>query len=194
MAYLEPKVPSFFSDYLPKARNQKNTTKELHTRTTFQWFIDKAPRYSFKKLITSMPLLLRGLHTISLVKLVPEGLHLQECKRAKLSEPLPVPYVPVKNKVQEEVAKMRNIQIKTLLEKNMTLNFLVWRKNGTQEVFLIIVTGVLDAIKKCGMFKDYGKAQKAYVEAKKAVELAETGIALLDKTGTGGKKNCKKKA
>ncbi len=44
---------------------------------------------------------------------------------------------------------------------------------------------VLDAIKKRGTFKDYEKAQKAYVEANKATELAEAGLALLDGTSTG---------
>ncbi len=56
------------------------------------------------------------------------------------------------------------------------------------------VTVVLDAIKKCGHFKDYDKAQKAHDEAKKAVELAEAGLALLDRTSAGTKQNCKKKA
>jgi hypothetical protein len=55
-------------------------------------------------------------------------------------------------------------------------------------------TAVLDAIKKRGMFKDHDKAQKAYEEAKKVVELAEAGLALLDGTSAGSRKNCKKKA
>jgi hypothetical protein len=78
------------------------------------------------------------------------------------------------------------------LEKDTTLNFPVWHKNGTQEAFLMHVMAVLDAIKKRGHFKDYDKAQKAYDEAKKAVELAEAGLALLNKTSAGTKKNCKK--
>jgi hypothetical protein len=56
------------------------------------------------------------------------------------------------------------------------------------------VMAVLDAIKKRGTFKDYKKAQKAYVEANKAAELAEAGLALLDRTSAGSQKNCKKKA
>ncbi len=56
------------------------------------------------------------------------------------------------------------------------------------------VMAVLDAIKKNGMFKDYDMVQKAYVEAKKVVEMVEAGLALLDGTSTGPKKNCKKKA
>jgi hypothetical protein len=55
------------------------------------------------------------------------------------------------------------------------------------------VMAVLDAIKKCGIFKDYKKAQKAYVKANKAAELVEAGLTLLDSTSTGSKKNCKKK-
>ncbi len=80
------------------------------------------------------------------------------------------------------------------MEKDTTLNFLVWHKNGTQEAFLMHVTAVLDTIKKHGHFKDYNKAQKAYDEAKKAVESAEAGLALLDGTSAGTKKNRKKKA
>jgi hypothetical protein len=55
------------------------------------------------------------------------------------------------------------------------------------------VMAVMDAIKKRGHFKDYNKAQKAYDEAKKAVELVEAGLALLNRKSTGTKKNCKKK-
>ncbi len=130
---------------------------------------------------------------MSLAKSVPNGLKPQECKRTKLREPPPIPYIPKKDKVQEEVARLRNLQIKTLLEKDTTLNFPVWHKNGTQEAFLVHVMAVLDAIKKRGHFKDYDKAQKAYEEAKKAVELAEAGLALLDGTNAGTKKNFKKK-
>ncbi len=54
------------------------------------------------------------------------------------------------------------------------------------------VTVVLDAIKKRGHFKDYKKAEKAYVEHKQAVEAAKAGLALLDRTSTV-KKNCKKR-
>jgi hypothetical protein len=60
----------------------------------------------------------------------------------------------VKDKVQEEVAKLQNLQIKTSLEKDTTFNFPVRHKNGTREAFLVHVTVVLDAMKKCGHFKD----------------------------------------
>ena len=91
---------------------------------------------------------------MSLEKSVPDGLKPQEYERLCLDEPPPVPCVPVKDEVQEEVSKMRNLQIKTLLEKDTTLNFPVWHKNGTREAFLMHVMAVLDAIKKRGHFKD----------------------------------------
>ncbi len=102
--------------------------------------------------------------------------------------------MPNKDEVQEEVAELRNHQIKISLKKDRTLNFLVWHKNGTQEAFLLHVTVVLDAIKKDGTFKDYEKTQKAYVEAKKAAELVEADLDLLNGTSAGSRKNCKKKA
>ncbi len=55
----------------------------------------------------------------------------KKCKCTKLREPPPVPYVPDKGEVQEEVAKLRNLEIKTTLKKDTTLNFPVWNENGT---------------------------------------------------------------
>ncbi len=51
----------------------------------------------------------------------------------------------------------------------------------------------MDAIKKRGTFKDFKKAEQANVEAKKAAELTEAGLALLDRTKAGSRKSCKKK-
>ncbi len=89
------------------------------------------------------------------MKSVPDGLKPQECKRTKLREPPPVPYLPTKDEVQQEVAKLRNLKIKTTIKKDTTLNFPVWHKNGTREAFLMHMTAVLDAIKKCSHFHDY---------------------------------------
>jgi hypothetical protein len=91
---------------------------------------------------------------MSLVKSVPNGLKPQECERTKLREPPTVPYVPTKDEVQKKVPTLRNLKIKTTIEKDTTLNFLVWHKNGTQEAFLMHMMAVLDAIKKRGTFKD----------------------------------------
>ncbi len=89
---------------------------------------------------------------------------------------------------------MRNLEIKTTIEKDTTLNFPVWHENGTHEAFLMHVMAVLDAIKKCGHFLDYKKAEKDHKEAKKAVESARAGLSLLYGTGTKSKRFCKKKA
>ncbi len=56
------------------------------------------------------------------------------------------------------------------------------------------MTMVLYAMKKCGHFQDYERAQTAYEEAKKAAELAEAGLALLDRTSAGATSKHKKKA
>jgi hypothetical protein len=88
------------------------------------------------------------------LKSVPEGLKPRECKRTKLREPPPVPYIPTKDEVREEVAKLRNLKIKTTIKKDTTLNFPVWHKNRTREAFLMHVTVALDAIKKRGHFQD----------------------------------------
>jgi hypothetical protein len=89
---------------------------------------------------------------------------------------------------------LRNLEIKTTLKKDTTFTFPVWHKKGTEEAFFMHVRAVLDAIKKRGIFKDYEKAQKAYVEAMKAAELAEAGLALLNDSSAGSRKNCMKKA
>ncbi len=91
---------------------------------------------------------------MSLLKSVPEGLKPRECKHIKLREPPPVPYIPTKDKVQDEVAKLRNLEIKMTIEKDTMLNFPVWHKNGTRKTFLMHLTAVLDAIKKHGHLYD----------------------------------------
>jgi hypothetical protein len=73
------------------------------------------------------------------------------------------------------------------------LNFLVWQENGTREAILMHVTPVINAIKKHGHLDDYEKAAWAYKKAKKAVESARAGLALLEKAGENLKKLSKKK-
>ena len=60
---------------------------------------------------------------MSMTKTPQEGLKARECKQIKLREPPPVPYIPIRDEVQEEVAKLCNMEIKTTLEKDTTLNF-----------------------------------------------------------------------
>jgi hypothetical protein len=130
---------------------------------------------------------------MSILKSVPEGLKPRDCKHVKLCEPPPVPYIPTKDKVQDEVAKLRNLEIKTTIKKDTMLNFPVWHKNGTRKAFLMHMTAVLNAIKKCGHFNDYKKAEKDYKEAKKAVESARAALSLLDSTVVKARRSCKKK-
>jgi hypothetical protein len=131
---------------------------------------------------------------MSLAKSVPKGLNLQECKRTKLCEPPPVPYIPEKDKVQEDVVSLQKLQIKALLEKDTMLNFPVWHETGTREAFHMHVMAVLDAMTKRGHFNNHNRAQKAYEEAKRAAELAEAGLALLKGTSVGMISKGKKKA
>ncbi len=70
----------------------------------------------------------------------------------------------------------------------------MWHKNGTRKAFLMHVTVVLDAIKKRDHFHEYKKAEKAYKEAKKAIESARIGLSLLNGTGVRSRRFCKKKA
>jgi hypothetical protein len=72
---------------------------------------------------------------MSTLKTVPDGLKARECERIKLRELPPVPYVPVKDEVQDEVARMRSMETKTMIEKDTTLNFSVWQENGTRKAF-----------------------------------------------------------
>ena len=130
---------------------------------------------------------------MSLLKSVPEGLKPRECERVKLCEPPPVPYVSTKDKVQDEVVKLRNLEIKMMIEKDTTLIFQVWHKNRTREAFLMHVTAVLNVIKKHGHFYDYKKAAKDHEESTKVVESARAALSVLGKPGAKAKKSRKKK-
>jgi hypothetical protein len=77
--------------------------------------VTQAPLSKFKELIVTRPKLLRGLHSMSMLKTVLDGLKARECKQIKLCEPPPVPYVPMKDEVQDEVARMRSMEMKTTL-------------------------------------------------------------------------------
>jgi hypothetical protein len=115
-AYFEQETPSFFSYDSFNARNEKILPTSNVGEQNFNVFVKKALRFAFMKLIVSTPSLLRGLHTMSLAKSVPNGLKPCKCKCTKLREPPPIPYIPKKVKVQEEVARLRNLKIKTLLK------------------------------------------------------------------------------
>jgi hypothetical protein len=128
------------------------------------------------------PMLLKGLNNMSMLKTVPDGLKARECEQIELHEPLPVPYMPVKDEVQGEVARMRSMEIKTTIKKDTTMNFSVWQENGTRKAFLMHVTAVIDAIKKRGHLDDYEKATWEYKQAKEAIESARAGLSLLEES------------
>ncbi len=102
--------------------------------------------------------------------------------------------MPVRDKVQDEVSKMRNMEIKTTIEKDTVLNFPVWQENGTREGFLMHVQAVLDAIKKRGHFEDYEKAAWKFQEASEAIASARAGLSLLEETVKKGRKRRPRKA
>ncbi len=72
---------------------------------------------------------------MSLLKSVPEGLKPRKCECVKLREPPPIPYVPTKDEVQDEVVKLRNLEIKTTIKKDTMLNFQVWHKKRDPQSF-----------------------------------------------------------
>jgi hypothetical protein len=87
--------------------------------------------------------------------------------------------MPVKDEVQDEVARMCSMEIKSTIEKDTKLNFSVWQENRTRKAFLMHVTAVSNAIKKRGHLDDYKKAAWKYGKAKEAVESARAGLTLL---------------
>ncbi len=119
---------------------------------------------------------------MSMLKTVPDGPKARECEWIKLRKLPSVPYVPVKDEVQDEVARMRSMEIKTTIKKDTTLNFSVWQENETRKAFLMHVTAVIDAIKKRGHFDDYKKAAWEYEKAKEAVESTRAGLSLLEES------------
>ena len=64
---------------------------------------------------------------MSMMKTASDGLKARECKQIKLREPPPVPYVPVRAEIQDEVARMQNMEIKMTIKKDTTLNFPIWQ-------------------------------------------------------------------
>ena len=73
---------------------------------------------------------------MSMLKMIPEGLKPQECEQVKLHKPPPVPYVPEKDEVQDEVSKKRNMEIKTSIKKRHYVElFRLARKRDTRRFF-----------------------------------------------------------
>jgi hypothetical protein len=75
---------------------------------------------------------------------------------------------------------MRNLQLKTSIDKDTTLNFPMWYSNGTKEAMLMHVMVTLDTIKKHGHFRTYDEAQALYLEQKEAIKLVKASLSLLE--------------
>ncbi len=116
--------------HLKLEREKIATDKLPMKKDSFLRFVTQAPHSSFKQLIVTSPTLLQGLHKMSMMKMAHKGLKARECKQVKLREPPPNPYVPKKDKVQDEVAWMWSLEINTTIEKDTTLNFSVWQEKG----------------------------------------------------------------
>jgi hypothetical protein len=125
---------------------------------------------------------------MSLAKAVLDGLRNRECKRTALCVCPPVPYVPEKDEVQEAVLMMKDLQIKTSIGKDATLNISVWNSD-TKEAMLLHVMATLDAIKKHGHFQAYKEAQALYEAKKDAAKQVKAGLSLLDRAGEGSDKS-----
>ena len=63
---------------------------------------------------------------------------------------------------------------------------------GLAKLFLMHVTAVRDAIKKCGHLDDYKKAAWKYRKAKEAVESARAGLSLLGESMRKSRKEKKR--
>ncbi len=91
------------------------------TRTKFQLFTSDPPCSYFKKLVVSIPRLLRNLHTMSLAKALPDGLKDDECKKIALHKRPPILNFSKKDCVQEMVLSFKDNHLKIQIGKGMTL-------------------------------------------------------------------------
>ncbi len=109
----------FFPTSVLTLKQVKIRTNELLARKKdFLQFVTQKPLSKFKELIVTSSTLLRGQYTMSMRKTASDGLKARECEQINLRKPPPVPYVPVRDKVQDEVSKTRNMEIKTTIEKD----------------------------------------------------------------------------
>jgi hypothetical protein len=81
------------------------------------------PLSSFKQLIVSTPILLCGLHTMSLAMAAPKGLKDPECKKTTLLECPSILYVREKYYVQETVSSLKLIVSRPRLAKMQNVEF-----------------------------------------------------------------------
>ena len=132
--------------------------KSRHVR-----FILSPPKRFCKKLIVSTSLR-HHLKIMSEAKSVPKGLKDQEVERGSIKKHLPIPYVPVVDKVQDVLNKSKGKEstytIKLLHKTEFTVN--VWDA-GTPEA------SAVSACKRKGLFLDYATVTKEAQVASEAV-------------------------
>ena len=89
-------------------------------------------------------------------KLVPKGLRNQEVERACSRRP-PIPYIPVKDKIGEQVNKVAGSQVfKLKLPDGTKVNHTQWDA-GNNDTFIIHVMNVLSYCNRKGFFKAFMK-------------------------------------
>ncbi len=71
----------FPTSVLSQERGRISTDELLTKEKKILRFVTQAPLSKFKELIVTCPKLLRGLHSMSVLKTVPEGLKARECKQ-----------------------------------------------------------------------------------------------------------------
>ena len=95
---------------------------------------------------------------MSHLRVAPEGLKPQECKRSAGRSRPPIPYIPEKDVIQEVVDSSTNT-LKLMLPHKVELRVPVWSK-GTPKQFLIHVQQALDAIRQKGLETALAKVVK----------------------------------
>ncbi len=92
------------------------------TRIKFQRLPSNSLLSLFKKLLVLTPILLQGLHTLSLAKAVPDSVRDREYKRAVLCECPPVPHIDENDPVQETASPLKDQHLKTMIGEDTTLH------------------------------------------------------------------------
>ena len=95
---------------------------------------------------------------MSHAKVAPEGIKPQEHERNMGRSKPPIPYIPQKDVIEEEVDSSANM-LKLTLPHKVELHNPVWSK-GTPELFLVHIQQALDAIRQKGLQTTLEKAIK----------------------------------
>jgi len=99
-----------------------------------------------------------SIRRMSHLKVVPDGLKPQECKRNTGQSKPPIPSIPEKDVIQEAVDSSAN-SLKLTLPHKVEFHVRVWSK-GTPEQFLVHIQQAPNAIRQKGLLMAYEKAIK----------------------------------